>query len=113
MVTLPDSRVPKLKEVTFKYRISYIIYESIIIISNNINTADIYIFLGISIVDTTFPLNNYYLSNLIKFIVSISSITNRDAYIRKPYTFTTNGYPYIIRLNVTDQLGPLDSNERT
>ena len=50
------------------------------IILDNINTADITVFLDISIVNTTFPLNNYYLSNLIVFLVSISNITNRDVY---------------------------------
>ena len=82
MVTLPGGRVPKLKEVTFKYSISYIRYEPIIFIPNNINTNDILVFLGISIVNTIFFLNNYYLFDLIVFLVSISSITNRDVYKR-------------------------------
>ena len=82
VVTLSDSRAPKLKEVIFKYRIPYILFESIIIISNNITIADIPVFLGISIVNTTFPLSNYYLYDLIVFLITISNITNRNSYKR-------------------------------
>ena len=48
----------------------------------NINTIDIHVNLVISIVNRKFLLNNYYLSNLIVFLFTISSITNRDAYKR-------------------------------
>ena len=74
-------------------------YEAIIIIPNIINTTDIIVFLGINVVNTTFPLNNYYLYNLIEFLISISSIKNRTTYKRQSYTFTTIGHFYIIRLN--------------
>ena len=100
IVTLQNGRVPKLKEVTFKYRIPYIIYEPIIVILDNIKIVNTHVFLGISIVNTIFSLNNYYLSDLIVILNSISSIMNRDAYKRWSYTFTTNDYLYIIRLNL-------------
>ena len=66
--------------------------------SDIINIIDISISLDINIINTIYSLINYYLSNLIVFLVSISSITNRDAYKRYSYTSTTNDFLYIIRL---------------
>ena len=74
-------------------------YEPIIIILDNIGTVDTLIFLDISIVNTNFLLNNYYLFDLIVFIISISSITNYNIFKRYPYSYFTNSYLYIIRLN--------------
>ena len=48
----------------------------------NIDATNKLVFLGINIVNTTFPLKYYYLFDLIVFLVSISSITNRNAYKR-------------------------------
>ena len=44
VVTLLDGRVSKLKEVSFKYRLTYDIYEPIIIILDNMNNTNIFVY---------------------------------------------------------------------